>query len=1059
MRVAAETDWMAAWASKGQDYVPDPAFEMTPELMKELGRDIPDEYLDNFEDAVSLGHAREIREFTLQDLENERKLATLGWKQIPIRMLVGAADPIAAPLTILSGGAAAAGSAGRGAAAARGALAGLATETSIAAVNAYNRPTGGVEDIVLPALLGTALGAGGGAMAYKPEITKVNERLALKAVEAIDEIEGRAITVAPERSSEDKAFDAELADIPGSDKGDAGAAASDGITRPISMSADDTRIEYQNSPKSAFSSVRIDAVGQTKGSDNGIVREIAARLGEDALGNADGSANRISANEVKERVQRRVMTGFYRTATPAFNAWSKRKGLNWYGKARERKAFFEEVTRVIRDPQRATDPEIKQVADALRGLHKELRELAQDTSRLGNKDLAKAVRGFVDVADNPNYIMRRYDSAKIGELYEKFGEGGANRSGGLDRLVAGAIRSANPEIDEALAEKYARWHLKKIRSHAYGQNLAHSRALNGEDFETLREMLLEEIDDLSPDDVDSLISALNKKEVGGHSRSKHRLLMDESFAMKLPRRDGLGFEEVRVDDLFNNDAEELFAIYSRQMSGAIGLANVGFDSLGSLQTMVKHAEQVTPDIDTKQTSKRMQRDMANIEFLATMVSGTPVGRYGANMISARNSKWGDLLRRLRDYNFIRVMNQVGFAQLSEFGNAIGELGWRATLSSMPSLRSFLRDAKTGKIKDETMDQIEAMFGTGAELLRSPIDNRWDEFGSVINPNEGKIGAKVDTALAYGKHMTNIMSGMAYVNRGLQAMTYRGAIQKLLDMAHGQKGWSQQRLADLGLTPEQWENVAKHMRENTHTTDGMLTKRKFRMLDEDGFNATPEGREALADMQNAVFRVARRIVQENDAGNMHRWMGHTIGQMVTQFRSFMLVSWAKQTLRGVRHHDRQAVAAWMLSSLSAGVAYTAQTYVNSFGREDRDEYLEKRMSPESLGKAAFQRAAWASILPMGIDTIVDPFKKDPIFDYRSTSLPSQTFTGNPTFDLIDTTKSAAEGIARGVIDEDFDFSQENARSLISILPFQNMLGVRNFGNAVMHDLPRRSESNF
>ncbi|WP_204351298.1 hypothetical protein, partial [Serratia marcescens] len=69
------------------------------------------------------------------------------------------------------------------------------------------------------------------------------------------------------------------------------------------------------------------------------------------------------------------------------------------------------------------------------------------------------------------------------------------------------------------------------------------------------------------------------------------------------------------------------------------------------------------------------------------------------------------------YNFVRVMNQVGFAQVAEIGMITGGLGLRTAISAMPSLRSLLRDARTGHLKDELAHELEWISTAGTDTLR------------------------------------------------------------------------------------------------------------------------------------------------------------------------------------------------------------------------------------------------------------------------------------------------------------------------------------------------------
>ena len=71
------------------------------------------------------------------------------------------------------------------------------------------------------------------------------------------------------------------------------------------------------------------------------------------------------------------------------------------------------------------------------------------------------------------------------------------------------------------------------------------------------------------------------------------------------------------------------------------------------------------------------------------------------------NKW---LRDLRRYNFVRVLNQVGIAQLPEYGVAVSQQGFRLLLNEIPIFRRLLNDAQAGKV-DDTFYQDMAIIGS------------------------------------------------------------------------------------------------------------------------------------------------------------------------------------------------------------------------------------------------------------------------------------------------------------------------------------------------------------
>ena len=83
--------------------------------------------------------------------------------------------------------------------------------------------------------------------------------------------------------------------------------------------------------------------------------------------------------------------------------------------------------------------------------------------------------------------------------------------------------------------------------------------------------------------------------------------------------------------------------------------------------------------------------------------------------------------------------------------------------------------------------------------------------------------------------------------------------------------------------------------------------------------------------------------------------------------------------------------------------------------------------------------------------------DPFLNYRTSGLETNLWTGNPTVALLEKAAGAIRSTGKSVIDDDYDFSKRDAYKWLRILPYQNMLGVRNVLQYMIdkNDLPRTS----
>lgn len=269
----------------------------------------------------------------------------------------------------------------------------------------------------------------------------------------------------------------------------------------------------------------------------------------------------------------------------------------------------------------------------------------------------------------------------------------------------------------------------------------------------------------------------------------------------------------------------------------------------------------------------------------------------------------------------------------------------------------------------------------------------------------------------------------------------------MDDAVGRRSINTKRLRALGISDELHPRIQEQMKKHVDQTEGLLG-RKVSRINIDKWDDI----DAKNAFVNGVDRWSKRVIQENDPGNMPAFMTKEMGKTVMQFRSFMLASYSKQLLSGIHHRDWETFAAFATPMMFGALFYTGQTVVNAQGRGDKEDYLDKRLSPESLAKAAFQHAGFSSIIPMGVDTIAGVTGFGPVFDFRSSDLAAAAW-GNPTWDLLQGVQRGVRGIVAPLFNDDYEFSQQDYRAITSTLLFQNAFVVRNALSALGSDLPR------
>ncbi|MCL6286002.1 hypothetical protein M3P21_21025 [Ruegeria sp. 2012CJ41-6] len=1037
-KMAANEEWIGLNVAEQmgrKEFTPDASFRLTDDMWKEVTDDLDPVYHSGLEAATSEAHLRALSAQMQHEQKVDRDLSGLGWGGTGLRVGAAILDPAAIVASVATEGAAApliySAKIGRVGRALRAGAAAGAVNAGIDGYLATQDQTMGWDDVAISAAAGFVLGgAVGGLRGRTPE----DKAMAA----AIQDAEGDNIA---------RAFSGGTAD------GSVGAAR---VPQDPNLSAAETvAAESASAPVTAFSSARIDRSAVLKSSESDVMRRVGAGLIEDGVGNADGSVNRFSVSEKVAR-EERVRTGrFYRTYNNAYRDWLKDQGkrMFWQHGAGERAEFNKQVSLAVRrEIDAVSNKHVNAVASQMK---KEFADLLEFGKQYG-------IRGFDEVKANHNYMVRRHRIDRIDDLVSEFGEGSINR------LVARSIQKANrkwrnrnpgramamDEIDYEDALSIAASYVKSIRSRRYGEfNL--NRALAGQDIETLKMML----DDagMSAEDVtrisDKVRFSVDSGEQGRMASAKWRLDIDETHREKLYSKSGVA-REVSIEDMLENDAEQLFGQYVRSVTAAGHMEDFlkefrVRDAEGNLPAHAPSFDTVKSYIakeagEKGMSAKQVNKEMRVLDNAHKLINGIPIE--GAS--SFRTAQ-----RFLRDFNFSRIGGQLGVAQMAELGNIVGNGGMRVLMQNIPAMRKIFANAKTGKFSDDFLNEIESIWGFGTDLERMNMAPMFDEMGAVEHATSMQ---KADHFLQRSKKVTVLGSGMGHVNMVPQRLNARVLVQRFMDDATGRRDINPKRLRVMGISEELHPRIQEQLRKHVDQSTGMLGKKVNRVNihkwdDVDAKNA----------FINGVDRWAKKSIQENDIGNMPDFMSKEAGKTIAQFRSFMLAAYVKQTLSGLHHRDWETASAFLTTMFFGGLFYVGQTHVNSLGREDRDEYLKDRLAPESLGKAAFQRSGFSSVVPLAADMVATTAGLDPVFDFRSSGLksggvsPADLLISNPTGDLTEGVTRGIGGAVQGALNSDYQFSEKDFKALTKISLFQNMFGIRNVLAAIGGTMPEYS----
>jgi hypothetical protein len=782
-----------------------------------------------------------------------------------------------------------------------------------------------------------------------------------------------------------------------------------------------------------LNAVAISMAGRLVRNPAASVRRLVSILAQNAIPQK-GLVQAETASEGAFRHSQVRLGRFWSEARPAYNDWAKGQNLSFFEKrvkTNKFDEFFNEVGKAVRRAvgEYSENVHINQVADHIREQMKEMLIFGQ----------RHGVKGLEQVEVNPNYLPRIWSIEKIHSLDQT--KGAEWFVGALTK----ALLDANPTLKEDLAKKWARGMNLIIRNTDKYTDLQRSQIFNSEATELMREAMSDA--GMAAGDVESIMRlvAPRKSATEGTSRAKKRNYLNETTE----------YEGTSLEEAMENNAATLMTLYSKQIVGASMMSKV-------LQEMsrVTGREMVTTgrlmDFLGKEMTEAGMSDTARnsaVGKIETMIRSIE----GKRIHSA--TKHSELLANLRAYNFLRVGGQFGIAQLPEFGSIFGTVGLGAIVRQMPAFGQALKLSREGKVSNQLIHEWEAIIGAGTNWKNSEVLSRVDVDGQL---NEmGKTANRALRRLGRGMGAANFMTPITTMQ---ERMVINVVSQAFFDRAVRGRSFGKARLASLGLTEEDGRKIVSAIRKYASRQDSAVGGPRLVRVNFDQWGTLAADAaeeldeiEAASRLIGAVQRWSGRAVQKNDIGNLSYWMTTDSGRIISQFKTFGLVAWDKQFLArtamvmdGLNMREPElAYHSFMEATLSSGfaaMAYSLRTYTNSFGRDDREEFLKDALSPKKLAIAAVQQSAWASFLPDIADNIFwMAGQEESVFTNRTSGLPTVARTGallaNPSFDMITGLGKFAHAASTTAWGDDFTKAEyKNAVKLIPGIRLTHMITI-------------------
>ncbi len=627
---------------------------------------------------------------------------------------------------------------------------------------------------------------------------------------------------------------------------------------------------------------------------------------------------------------------------------------------------------------------------------------------------------------NDNYIPRVIDMQKWHQMANEFGREF------MDDFFAQSFKRARPDMTDERADLLGKWYVQAVEKAKLNQNEdLLDAALAGQDMQWLAQSLREvKIDE---DIIKQLLNDLNPATKGAvnNSNLKFRSLLDETLEVTGPDGRTISFE-----DFFDTNVMNLGDRYFSRMAGSISLANKLdiYDGAGEANEIAKALERELGTSIDDGLKRRMEKDL---KFAFDRIMNRPMEDL---------TKFSKSAEMFRNYNVATKMSMAVLNQIQELSQILGTMGLKAVLSAVPELRKFMRDAKTGKLDNDMLNQLEEMIdGAGNDLINriqwAPNNDWVRTFGdSTVNQWLDKADT-VSRFMADGVLKVTGMTGLMSQQKRIHAIAF---INHFHAAALGKKklAFSSDRLAWMGLTPEDSGKILGSLK--TYTKQ----KANGRVDTVDFTKWQSEDPDSFSKFMTAFQREARRTVQENDLASMVPFMGTTLGQTFFQFMNFVVQAWNKQMMFAANYRDIETVQTMLWGTMLSAMTYTFRTYQQAQGRseEEKQKFLEENLTLDKVVLRSVGRIAQASLIPSFIDTL----SPVPLFSGMRTTTEKTDLLANPTTDLISTAMATAKRIGKAAVGEEA-MTEADYRAALKMLPMSNAIGISSVLNNIAADL--------
>jgi hypothetical protein len=748
------------------------------------------------------------------------------------------------------------------------------------------------------------------------------------------------------------------------------------------------------------------------------VRKLAFSLIKDPIQVDKFEAQRMTASEWKSHYKRTFVGPLHRSAGEAADEAAKVSQVPRWRVGEFKDQFYSDVTRLTRGDQSVLQanpniaPMLQKASKAQREFYKNMIEEAKKAG----------VKGADEIDVNDFYVNRIWNHTGIRDAISKHG------TDAVVDLLAKAINVPGHIGDRAKAAKFLS-SVQKLEFAPAMQNIA----LHAQDMGTLRDGLKQAAPTMTPQEIDDFIAMMfQAKEASGTDagrtgRLKYRFDINETLSANTQA--GV----LRIADLFENNMKTLADSYSSSMSGHIGLAKQGIDSQATFMARMQRIAQ--EGVDKQLDGKQLASEVKWLQDIYNNISGKPMSTQD---FSVSNRVAGVI----RAYTRAAMLGQLGVAAAFEMKQAIGLMGFRAFWQHSPSFRQIISSVRKGYIPDAQLARdLEHISGFGFEKAAAYARAQEIEDGFL-----GQTLSRAERGANKMSHAVDVLSGNASFTSLTRQLSAMMSAQRMHDFATGRMKLTpklRERMVGHGLDDVEIDGMLQHLKDYSEAKGNKLDTidyERWKMEEPDTYEM----------FQTVNSRMVRDAIQDHDLGETMPFMHSTLGKVFAELRNFFLVAYGKNFLKQMHFRDATAFQVWTLGFIGEAMAYSAQAGANYAHDPDK---MAEMLTPYNISMAALMRSPTLGMagfaidsgysLMTGGDSLVQPG--------MTTNTDNRTLWNSPSLTLIKRMGSLPQTLGGALLGTDVTTKQE-FRDAWSVLPGNNLYGLRNLGNYLANTMP-------